>query len=266
METASTSLYEVLWQTAGLSREGCPCETKPLRPSRMSGTCVVVGVGPGLGAAIARRFAKAQFSIGLVSRSEKSTAPIAKEIAALGVEVAEGHADVGNESELNAALAKVTGAIGAPNVLVYNASGFGMGSLLDVSVAQFESNFRTGCVGAFVASRAVLPTMLERGEGTLLFTGATASLRGSARFAPFAAGKFALRALAQSIAREFGPKGIHAAHVIIDGPVESEISRARGATITLQPDDVAEAYWHLHVQRPSAWTQELDLRPSAEKF
>lgn len=232
----------------------------------MTESCIVVGVGPGLGAAIARRFARGGFSIGLVSRSEKSTSPVAAEIAAAGGKSASAHADVGDEASLTAAIGSITTALGAPSVLVYNASGFGMASFLDVTVKDFETSFRTSCIGGVIAAKAVLPAMIARGAGTLLFTGATASLRGGARFAPFAAGKFALRAVAQSIAREFGPKGVHAAHVVIDGQVDSDAARSRGATSVLAPDDVAETYFQLHAQRKSAWTQEIDLRPSAEKF
>ncbi len=232
----------------------------------MNESCFVVGVGPGLGAAIARRFARGGFSIGLVSRSEKSTAPVAAQIAAAGGKSASAHADVGDEASLNAAIATLTTALGAPSVLVYNASGYGIASFLDITVKDFETSFRTSCVGAVIAAKAVLPSMVARGAGTLLFTGATASVRGSARFAPFAAGKFALRAVAQSIAREFGPKGVHAAHVIIDGQVDSEAARARGASNVLAPDDVAETYFQLQAQGKSAWAQEIDLRPSAEKF
>jgi short-subunit dehydrogenase len=233
---------------------------------RMTDSCVVVGVGPGLGSAIARRFAKAGFAMGLVSRSEKSTQPVAEAIAKAGGTAKARHADVTDEAGLAAALAALKGDLGPPTVLVYNASGFGMGGFLDTKPKDFETAFRASCIGAVVASQSVLPAMIERGSGTLLYTGATASLRGSARFAPFAASKFALRALSQSLAREMGPKGIHVAHVIIDGPVESEIARARGAKSTLLPEDVAEVYHQLHAQPKSAWTLELDLRPFDEKF
>lgn len=232
----------------------------------MTESCIVVGVGPGLGAAIARRFARGGFAIGLVSRSEKSTSPVAAEIAAAGGKSVSAHADVGDEASLTAAIGSITTALGAPSVLVYNASGFGMASFLDLTVKDFETSFRTSCIGGVIAAKAVLPAMVARGSGTLLFTGATASLRGGARFAPFAAGKFALRAVAQSIAREFGPHGVHAAHVVIDGQVDSDAARSRGATNVLAPDDVAETYFQLHAQQKSAWSQEIDLRPSGEKF
>jgi NAD(P)-dependent dehydrogenase (short-subunit alcohol dehydrogenase family) len=232
----------------------------------MADTCVVVGVGPGLGSAIARRFARGGCSIGLVSRSSASSAPVADAVAALGAKVFAAQADVADEAEMGRAFTSIASALGAPSILAYNASGFGVKSFLELTPKDFETNFRASCVGAVIASQAVLPAMLAAGRGTLLFTGATASLRGSARFAPFAAGKFALRALTQSLAREFGPRGVHVAHVIIDGPVESALARSRGATTTLLPDDVAESYYLVHTQPKSAWTQELDLRPFDEKF
>ncbi|MFO0615641.1 MAG: SDR family NAD(P)-dependent oxidoreductase [Polyangiaceae bacterium] len=228
--------------------------------------CVVVGVGPGLGSAIARRFARGGLTIGLVARSAKSTDPVAKAIVDAGGTAAAAHADVTDEAALTAAIHSFTPTFGPADVLVYNASTFMMKPFLDATVADFESGFRTSCLGAVIAAKAVLPKMLERGSGTLLFTGATAGVRGSAKFAPFAAGKFALRAVVQSIAREFGPRGIHAAHVVVDGAVESDFARQYGATTMLAPDDVAEAYFDLHEQRRTAWTQELDLRPFNEKF
>lgn len=229
-------------------------------------SCVVVGVGPGLGAAIARRFARGGFAVGLVARSAKSTDPVAKAIVDAGGQAAAAHADVTDEAALTAAILSFTPTFGPADVLVYNAGTFVMKSFLDATVADYESGFKTSCVGAVVAAKAVLPKMLERKAGTLLFTGATAGVRGSAKFAPFAAGKFALRAVVQSIAREFGPQGIHAAHVVVDGVVESDRAREWGVATTLAPDDVAESYFDLYEQRPTAWTQELDLRPFNEKF
>jgi NAD(P)-dependent dehydrogenase (short-subunit alcohol dehydrogenase family) len=124
--------------------------------------------------------------------------------------------------------------------------------------------------GAFYASQQVLPAMVERGSGTILLTGATAALRGSARFSALAVGKFGLRALAQSMAREFGPQGVHVAHVIIDGQIDTarvrEMVGEREAHTMLHPDAIAETYWNLHAQDPTAWTLELDLRPSVESF
>jgi NAD(P)-dependent dehydrogenase (short-subunit alcohol dehydrogenase family) len=147
-------------------------------------------------------------------------------------------------------------------VCIYNAGAYTLGGILELTPEQLESSWRIGCLGGLLMAQQVLPAMLERGRGTLLFTGATASLRGSARFAGLAVGKFGLRALAQSMAREFGPRGIHVAHVIIDGM----IGTGSGSPARLSPDAIAETYWQLHRQDPTAWTQEMDLRPAPEKF
>ncbi|MFI5246079.1 MAG: SDR family NAD(P)-dependent oxidoreductase, partial [Gemmatimonadales bacterium] len=166
--------------------------------------------------------------------------------------------------------AKVSAELGAPEVLVYNAGAFQMGGLLDISAEDFERCWRANCFGGFLAAQAVVPEMLKKKRGTLLFTGATAALRGSAKFSCLAVGKFGLRALAQSLARELGPQGIHVAHVIIDGQIDTprirQMMPGRDASTLLSPDAIAETYWQLHAQDPTAWTQELDVRPAVEKF
>ena len=160
--------------------------------------------------------------------------------------------------------------LGEPEVFVYNAGAFQMGGILELSPEQFDDCFRANCSGAFYGAQQVLPAMVERGSGTIILTGATAALRGSARFAALATGKFGLRALAQSMAREFGPQGIHVAHVIIDGQINTPRLREdqpdREESTTLSPDSIAETYWQLHTQDPTAWTLELDLRPALESF
>jgi NAD(P)-dependent dehydrogenase (short-subunit alcohol dehydrogenase family) len=145
-----------------------------------------------------------------------------------------------------------------------------MGGVLEVSPEDFDDCFRANCSGAFYGAREVLPAMVERGHGTILLTGATASMRGSANFAALATGKFGLRALAQSMAREFWPQGIHVAHVIIDGQINTPRVRERFPDreehTMLSPDAIAETYWRLHTQDPTAWTLETDLRPTVESF
>jgi len=145
-----------------------------------------------------------------------------------------------------------------------------MGGILELSPEQFDDCFRANCSGAFYGAQQVLPAMVERGRGTIILTGATAALRGSARFAALATGKFGLRALAQSMAREFGPQGIHVAHVVIDGQINTprlrEAQPDRDESTTLSPESIAETYWQLHAQDPTAWTLELDLRPAPESF
>lgn len=231
---------------------------------------VVVGVGPGLGAAAAERFARGGFAVALMARSEASLTPVERAIAKTGGNALSVPADATDPTALGAAFARVRERLGAVEVLVYNAGNMYLGGALDTDVAAFEQCWRVGCLGAFVAAREVLPAMLERERGTILFTGATASLRGGPRFAAFAAAKFALRALAQSLAREFGPRGIHVAHAVIDGAIDTPRIRSflpdRETHTLLSPAAIAEAYWQLHTQDPTAWTQELDLRPAVEKF
>ena len=230
----------------------------------------VLGVGPGLGAAISRRFAHEGFRVALLARSEESTAPVREEIEGSGGKALAVEADATDASSVASAFDRVRDALGDPEVFVYNAGAFRMGGILEVSPEDFDECLKANCAGAFYAAQQVLPAMLEAGRGTVILTGATASLRGSAKFSALATGKFALRALAQSMAREFGPQGIHVAHTIIDGQINTPrvrgMSPGRDENTMLSPDAIAEAYWQLHRQDPTAWTLELDLRPAVESF
>jgi NAD(P)-dependent dehydrogenase (short-subunit alcohol dehydrogenase family) len=231
---------------------------------------VVLGVGPGLGVAVARRFAREGFAVGLMARREESLSAAREEVEEVGGEAFAISAEARDAASVASAFKEVREALGDPEVFVYNAGAFQMGSILELSPEQFDDCFRANCSGAFYGAREVLPAMVERGRGTIIFTGATAALRGSARFAALATGKFGLRALAQSTAREFGPQGVHVAHVIIDGQIKTPILREtqpdREEHTTLSPDAIAETYWQLHSQDPTAWTLELDLRPAVESF
>jgi len=230
----------------------------------------VLGVGPGLGAAVARRFAGEGFGVALIARREESVAGIREEIEGGGGTALPVSADATDPDSVAAAFELVRGELGDPEVFVYNAGAFQMGGILDLSPEQFDACFRANCAGAFYAAQQVLPAMVEAGRGTVLLTGATAALRGSARFSALAVGKFGLRALAQSMAREFGPRGVHVAHVIVDGQIHTprvrEMSPDREEDTMLSPDAIAETYWLLHSQDPTAWTLELDLRPAVESF
>jgi NAD(P)-dependent dehydrogenase (short-subunit alcohol dehydrogenase family) len=231
---------------------------------------VILGVGPGLGAAVVRRFAREGFAVGLLARGEEGLAAVQEEIEGAGGTAFATLADATDAASVASAFEEVREKLGDPVVFVYNAGAFQMGGILDLSPEQFDDCFRANCSGAFYGAQQVLPAMVNRGRGTIIFTGATAALRGSANFAALATGKFGLRALAQSMAREFGPQGIHVAHVIIDGQINSprlrEAQPDREESTTLSPDAIAETYWQLHSQDPSAWTLELDLRPALESF
>jgi NAD(P)-dependent dehydrogenase (short-subunit alcohol dehydrogenase family) len=234
-------------------------------------TAAIVGVGPGLGRAVAERFARGGFAVALLARSEDALGSVEEEITA-GGGVARSYAcDTTDESATRSAFARVRSELGDPEVLVYNAGAFQMGSVLQLSPADLERTWRVNCLGALIAAQAVLPKMVDRGRGTVLLTGATAALRGSAQFASLAVGKFGLRALAQSMARELGPRGVHVAHVVVDGGIDTPRVRAMiagrdTAPSLLSPAAIAESYWNLHAQDPSAWSHEIDLRPSTEKF
>jgi NAD(P)-dependent dehydrogenase (short-subunit alcohol dehydrogenase family) len=230
----------------------------------------VVGVGPGLGRALAVRFARGGFAVALVARQDESLRPVQAEIEGFGAAVRSYVGDATNEKSVGATFARIREELGAPEALLYNAGAFQAGGILELSVTAFEQAWRVNCLGGLLTAQAVVPGMLERGRGSILYSGATASLRGSARFAGLAVGKFGLRALAQSMARELGPKGIHVAHVVIDGGIDTPRVRTmlagRDPQTLLAPMAIAENYWNLHAQDPSTWSQEIDLRPSVEKF
>lgn len=233
-----------------------------MTPQRKPCACIV-GVGPGLGAALAQRFAAGGYATALLSRSAAHRDPIVRGITTNGGSAAGHDCDVTDPASVAAAFAEVRKTQGDPGVLIYNAGVFVVGGLLELDPARFENAWRVNCLGAFLCAREVVPAMRGAHSGTLLFTGATASLRGGARFAGLAVGKFGLRALSQSLAREWGPRGIHVANVIIDGQIGSP---SRSGEKYLDPQAIAESYWQLHAQPRSAWTLEQDLRPSAEHF
>jgi NAD(P)-dependent dehydrogenase (short-subunit alcohol dehydrogenase family) len=233
-------------------------------------TAAILGVGPGLGAAVARRFAREGFAVALMARREGSVAGVREEIEGAGGTALPVSTDATDPASVAAAFDEVRSNLGDPEVFVYNAGAFQMGGILDLSPEKFDECFKANCAGAFYAAQQVLPAMVEAGRGTVLLTGATAALRGGARFSALAVGKFGLRALAQSMAREFGPQGVHVAHVVVDGQIDTprvrEMSPGREDHTMLSPDAIAETYWQLHLQDRTAWTLELDLRPAVESF
>jgi NAD(P)-dependent dehydrogenase (short-subunit alcohol dehydrogenase family) len=232
-----------------------------------------VGASAGLGGALARRFAKAGFAVALTGRSQERVEALASELRNQGATAHALVGDVGSEREVLALAGRVQ-QLGKLEAAIFNASGFGRGPLLELSAEEFEQAWRTTTFGGFLFGREALRLLVAAGSGTLLITGATASLRGKPPFTAFAAAKAGLRSLSQSFAREFGPQGIHVAHVVIDGGIDGERLRsaaperaaAAGEHGLLAPDAIAETYYQLHLQHPSAWTQELDLRPFKESF
>jgi len=237
---------------------------------------VVVGVGPGLGAALACRFARAEMNVVMAARNVSRIETLASEYCGILHRTVAVACDATREDDVRRLFAHVAQEFGAPRLVVYNAGGFVRKGLLDTTAEEFERCWRAGCLGGFLVGREAVRTMLAataagRHRGTIVFTGATASLRGGANFHNLAVGKFGLRALAQSMAREFQPQGIHVAHVVIDGQIRNDArpgytAAERGEHAVLDPDAIAETYYQLHLQPPSAWTLEMELRPYCEKF
>ncbi|HEX2789992.1 MAG TPA: SDR family NAD(P)-dependent oxidoreductase [Steroidobacteraceae bacterium] len=238
-------------------------------------SALILGVGSarGLGAAAARAFASAGYRVVIAGRDSEKLQQAAQSVAAVGPAPQVEIGDVTRAEDVARFVASAE-ALGPLSLAVHNAGGNRPSPFLQVDPKVFEEHWRAHALGAFLLAQAALPRMLERQTGTLIFTGATASLRGRANFASFSAAKAALRMVAQSLAREFGPKGIHVAHVIVDGVIDGERARAFMANADerfgpdgmLHPDRIAEAYLLLHRQQRSAWTQELDLRPWSEGF
>lgn len=228
-------------------------------------TAVIVGVGPGLGASLVRTFAREDYTVVAAARSASKLPDFEIE----GGRVVPLDCDATKPADVERVFEQAA-ALGPTDVTVFNVGAFVRTSVLDTDPAEFERCWRVGCFAGFLVGQAAARRMVERGAGTILFTGATASLRGGADFVNLASPKFGLRAVAQSMARELGPKGIHVAHAVIDGQIRSEryarLAGERGPDALLDPDSIAETYLALHRQHRSAWTHELDLRPWSEKF
>jgi len=238
----------------------------------MTETALILGTGPGLGTALARRFARAGLNVAVAARDARRLESLLPELREVGAADARAYAcDVASAAFVREAFLHAGDELGVPRLVVYNAGTYAPGGLLETSPEEFERCWRSGCLGGFLAGQQTVQALQAAGPrpdgtlGTLIFTGATASLRGSARFQNLAVGKFGLRALAQCMAREFGPVGIHVAHVIIDGKIRAGDGPDPDDT-RLAPDAIAESYWQLYCQPRSAWTQELDLRPWCEPF
>jgi NAD(P)-dependent dehydrogenase (short-subunit alcohol dehydrogenase family) len=224
---------------------------------------VVAGVGPGLGAAIAERFAAEGCRLGLLARTESYVADLAAELPTDAVGVA---CDLADPEDVRAAFDRVRSDLGPVDVLVNHASGGGWNGLLDTSPAELDRAHGVAVRGGLCCSRQAVPDMLDGDGGTVIFTGATSAVRGRDGALAFSASKFAVRGLAKSMARELGPEGIHVAHVVIDGGILPPDGDVDDPEEYLDPDAVADSYWHLVEQDRSSWTLELDLRPHVEAF
>jgi NAD(P)-dependent dehydrogenase (short-subunit alcohol dehydrogenase family) len=228
-------------------------------------TALIVGAGSGLSASLARLFAKDGMHVALAAREPSNLAPLVKEIAAFAVSC-----DAADLRQVEAMFAAVEAKWGIPELVVYNAGYRVRGPFVGLEPKEVERTIRVTGYGGFLVAQSAARRMLARGSGAIFFTGASASVKGYAESAPFAMGKFALRGLAQSMARELAPKGIHVAHFVIDGGISrgEGDSRAgeRGTDGMLLPDEIAKNYLHVFRQHRSAWTWEVELRPWVEKF
>jgi NAD(P)-dependent dehydrogenase (short-subunit alcohol dehydrogenase family) len=222
-------------------------------------SALIVGAGAGLSASLARLFVKHGLRVTLAARDTGKLAALCGETGAKAI---------ATDATQPADVARLFDAIEPPDVVVYNASARARGPFTDLDSAAVAHAIAVSAYGGFLVAQQAVKRMAPRGEGAILFTGASASVKGYAQSAAFAMGKFALRGLAQSMAREFSPQGIHIAHFVIDGGIRAAARPvpADKPDSLLHPDDIAETYWHVLTQKRSAWTWEVELRPWVERF
>jgi NAD(P)-dependent dehydrogenase (short-subunit alcohol dehydrogenase family) len=235
---------------------------------------LIVGAGDATGGAIAKRFAREGYVACLVRRDGEKLKPLVEEIEAAGGRAVAFGADARKEDVMVPLVDRIEAEVGPLEVAVFNIGANVNFGIRETTARVYFKVWEMACFAGFLTGREAARVMVPRGRGTILFTGATASVRGGKGFAAFAGAKHALRALAQSMARELGPEGIHVAHVVIDGAIDTAFIRERFPERyalkdqggILDPDAIADAYWRLHVQSRSAWTHEMDLRPWMESW
>jgi NAD(P)-dependent dehydrogenase (short-subunit alcohol dehydrogenase family) len=235
---------------------------------------LVIGAGDATGGAIARRFAREGFTACVVRRHADKLVPLVERIEAAGGRARAFGTDARKEEAMVALVDTIEREVGAIEVAVFNVGGNVSFPIQETTARVYYKVWEMACFAGFLLGREAARVMVPRGRGTILFTGASASLRGRAGFAAFSGAKHALRALAQSMAKELGPQGIHVAHVVIDGAIDTEWIREnfpqraalKAQDGILEPDAIAENYWLIHRQPRSAWTHELDLRPWIEPW
>ena len=243
-------------------------------PASQSKVALVIGAGDSTGGAIARRFAKEGFIACVTRRSADKLQPLVDSIHAEGGQAFGYASDARKEDDVAALFTQIEAEHGPIEVMVFNIGANVPCSILEETARKYFKIWEMACLSGFLNAQQAARRMVKRGRGTILFTGATAGLRGSANFAAFAGAKHALRALAQSMARELGPQNIHVAHVVVDGAIDTDFIRTsfperyalKDQDGILNPDHIADAYWMLHAQPRDAWTHELDLRPWMEKM
>ncbi len=225
---------------------------------------LIIGAGRGLSAALARRFRQEGMHIALMARDIAKLRPVLEETGALALA-----GDVQNPQDVETVFAEVERVLGTPRLVIFNAAARYRGAVEELDPGEVMNAYAVGAFGGFLTAQAAARRMLARGGGSIFFTGATASVKGMPHSIPFAMQKFALRGLAQSLARELGPRNIHVAHILIDGGISTSWATAGEPGPEdkwLDPDAIAETYAALHRQHRSAWSFEVDLRPWVEKF
>jgi short-subunit dehydrogenase len=249
---------------------GKPLSALPSNPQ----AALIVGAGDATGSAIARRFAREGLIACATRRDADKLQPLIQEIEASGGKAHGFASDARKEDQVIALVEQIERDIAPIEVMVFNIGANVPCSILDETARKYFKIWEMACFGGFLVGREVAKRMVQRQRGTIIFTGATAGLRGAANFAAFAGAKHALRALAQSMARELGPQNIHVAHVVVDGAIDTDFIRTNAPERyalkdqdgILNPDHIADNYWHLHAQPRDAWTHELDLRPWMERW
>lgn len=240
----------------------------------MKKIALVIGAGDATGGAIAKRFAREGFEACLVRRNAEKLLPLVEEIKAAGGTAHAFGCDARKEDQVIELVEKIEREIGPIEVLVFNIGANVPSSIFDETARKFFKIWEMGCFSGFLCGREVAKCMKSRERGTILYTGATASVRSGKNFAAFSGSKHALRALAQSMARELGPLGIHVAHSIIDGAIDTDFIKTnfperyalKDQDGILNPDHIADNYWHIHQQPKDSWTFEIDLRPWMENW
>jgi NAD(P)-dependent dehydrogenase (short-subunit alcohol dehydrogenase family) len=228
--------------------------------------CVITGVGPGVGSALARRFSRGDYHVALIARSEKRLSKLQAELPSSSIYIC----DVTQESQINETVAMITRDFGAPTIAIHNAVGGAFGNFLEVDPAVLETNFKVNTMGLLYLARAVAPAMIKDQKGAIISTGNTSAYRGIDSFAAFAPSKAAQRILAESIARHLGPKGVHAAFLMIDAVINVPWARKmfpdKPEEWFADPVTIADEIWHIAHQPRSAWSFNYELRPYAEKW
>ncbi|MCK5715678.1 MAG: SDR family NAD(P)-dependent oxidoreductase [Nitrosomonadaceae bacterium] len=228
--------------------------------------CIVAGVGPGNGLAFCKKFLDEGYQVGILARNLERM----KEYANGCEDIFPFSCDLSDPNSINEVFSQITNTLGVPKVVIYNAGSGLFGAPLETSLSDFEEAWKLNALGLLSVSKFVAPMMIKNGGGNILITGATASLRGGAKFAAFSSAKAAQRNLAQSLARSLGPEGIHVSLIIIDGVIDiprtREMFPGKPDSFFMQPDDIADTYYNLTQQNKTAWTFEVDIRSSIEAW